>query len=74
MKISVIAHPNAKKPRVEKDLLDVLHIYVSEPPLEEKANMAVVESLAKHLNIKNSQVHFISGEKSKLKKFEILEH
>ena len=48
MKISGIAHPNAKNPRVEKDLLGKLHIYVHEPPLEGKANNAFMEALAKH--------------------------
>jgi len=36
MRISIIAHPNSKNPRVEKDLMDQLHIYVSAPPLEGK--------------------------------------
>lgn len=72
MRIEVIAHPNSKKPRVEKDLLDTLHIYVKEPPLEGKANMAVIEALAKYLNVRRNCVQFISGERSKIKVFEIL--
>ncbi len=72
MKISVIAHPNAKKPRVEKDLLNALHVYVSQPPLEGKANKAVIEALAAHFHVKKSNVLLLSGEKSKNKLFEIL--
>ena len=71
MNISVIAHPNSKKPRIEKDLLGVLHIYVSEPPIEGRANHAIRDALAKHLKTKRSQVILISGEKSKNKIFEI---
>ncbi len=52
MKVPVIVHPNAKKPRIEKDLLDILHVYVHEPPLEGKANKAIVRSLAEHFNVK----------------------
>jgi uncharacterized protein (TIGR00251 family) len=72
MRVSIIAHPNAKKPRVEKDLLDTLHVYVHEPPLEGKANKAVIESLAAYFNIKKGDVVLLSGEKSKNKLFEII--
>lgn len=72
MKISVIAHPNAKKPRIEKDLLGTLHVYVHEPPLEGKANAAVIETLAEYFQIKRNQVILLSGEKSKDKVFEIV--
>ncbi len=73
MKISVIAHPNAKKPRVEKDLLDSLHVYVKEPPLDGKANKAVIEALAEYFHIKKSNVILLSGEKSKNKLFDIID-
>jgi uncharacterized protein YggU (UPF0235/DUF167 family) len=72
MKINVIAHPNAKRPRIERDLLGTLHIYVNEPPLEGKANHAVRQALAKYFKVKNSAVLLISGEKSKNKLFEII--
>jgi uncharacterized protein len=71
VKISIIAHPNSKKPRIEKDLLDTLHIYVNAPPLEGKANMAAIEALAEYFNVKKSYVRLISGAKSKTKIFEI---
>ncbi len=71
MHISVIVHPNSKKPRVEKDLFGTLHIYVKEPPLEGRANKAVIESLAEYLKISKSQVRLVRGEKSKVKTFEV---
>ncbi len=71
MKISVIVHPNAKKPRIEKDLLDTLHIYVNQPPLEGKANNAVIESLTEYFKVKRNQVFLESGHKTKIKVFEI---
>lgn len=73
MKVSVIAHPNAKRPRIEKDLLGTLHVYVSEPPLDGKANKAVIDALAKYFQIKRNSVLLLSGEKSKNKLFEIIE-
>lgn len=71
MKVTIIAHPNSKKPRIEKDLTGILHVYVNKPPLENKANEAVLEDLAKYLEIKRNQLVLISGQKSKTKTFEI---
>lgn len=71
MKIEVIVHPNARKPRIEKDLLGILHIYVNAPPLEGKANMAVTEALAEFFKTKKNKVLLVQGTKSKNKIFEI---
>jgi uncharacterized protein YggU (UPF0235/DUF167 family) len=72
MKISVTVHPNSKNPRIEKDIFDNLHIYVHEPPLEGKANHAVRIALTNHFHTKKSNVFLVSGEKSKIKVFEVL--
>ena len=71
MKVNIIAHPNSKKSRIEKDLLGTLHVYVNQPPLEGKANNAIRESLAKYYKVKKSSVLLISGEKTKNKVWEI---
>lgn len=70
MKIAVVVHPNSKNPRVEKDLNAMIHIYVDAPPIEGKANKAVIESLANFLKVKKSQIVLIKGKKSKNKVFE----
>lgn len=67
MKISIITHPNSKRPRVEEDLTGMLHVYVAAPPLEGKANAAVIEALAKHFDVKKSAITLLSGHKSKNK-------
>ncbi|KKP80897.1 MAG: hypothetical protein UR81_C0013G0023 [Candidatus Levybacteria bacterium GW2011_GWB1_35_5] len=72
MKITVIAHPNAKRPRIEKDLLGTIHVYVKEPPLEGKANNAIINALENHFNVKRSNIILTNGDKSKNKTFEIL--
>lgn len=72
MKVSVIAHPNAKRLRTERDLLNVLHVYVNQPPLDGKANKAIVKALARYFNVKKGNVILLSGEKSKNKLFEII--
>ena len=47
------------------------HVYVNAPPLEGKANRAVVEALAKHFEVSRGKVILLWGEKSKNKVFEI---
>lgn len=74
MKLSIIAHPNSKKPRIEKDLLGVLHVYVNSPPLEGKANRAIIEALTEYFGIKKGCVILLSGTKSKSKTFEIIKN
>jgi hypothetical protein len=71
MRVNVIVHPNSKKPRVEKDILGQVNAYVSEPPLEGKANKATVEALADYFKIRKNAIRLISGSKSRLKLFEI---
>ncbi len=71
MKVSIIAHPNSRKPRIEEDLLGTLHVYVHAPPLEGKANIAIQEALSKYFKVKKYQIHLVSGITSKQKIFDI---
>jgi uncharacterized protein YggU (UPF0235/DUF167 family) len=71
MNITVIVHPNSKNPRIEKDLFGQLNIYVNQPPLEGRANLAVVEALADYFKVKKYQVQMSAGRKSKQKTFVI---
>lgn len=71
MKVSVIVHPNAKKERIEKDLLDNLHVWVNAPPLDGKANKAAISALADYFKTSKSDIKLISGAKSKYKIFEV---
>ena len=72
MKIAVTVHPNAKRPRIEKDLLGTLHLYVHQPPLEGKANRAAIDALAEYFHTKRAKIALLSGEKSKSKIFEVV--
>lgn len=73
MNISVIAHPNSKNPRIETDLVGTIHVYVREPPLEGKANHAIILALAEHFHTKKQHIILLRGEKSKQKVFEVLQ-
>ncbi|TSC65655.1 MAG: Uncharacterized protein CEO22_398 [Candidatus Berkelbacteria bacterium Gr01-1014_85] len=69
--IEIIAHPSSKLPRVETDLLGLVHIYTKEPAQDGLANRAIKKSLAKYLDIKESQLNLIAGAQSKYKRFKI---
>lgn len=71
MRINVIVHPNSKKVRIEKDIMGQINVYVSAPPIEGKANKATIEALSSYFKVKTNKVRLISGQKSKLKLFEI---
>lgn len=71
MTISVIVHPNSRHPRIEEDLMGELHAYVSAPPLDGKANMAVIEALAEYFHVRKNAVTLMSGHTAKVKRFEI---
>lgn len=71
MKVTVMVHPNSKKTRIEKGLMEMLHVYVNTPPLEGKANEAVIEILADFFKIKKNEIFLLRGVKSKNKIFEV---
>lgn len=72
MIISARIHPSSKKSEVAKDESGQLDVYVVEPAIDNKANLACINVLAKFLKIKKSQLIMIKGEKSKKKSFRIL--
>ncbi len=73
MKITATIHPNSKKCEVVKNESGKLDVYVVEPAVNNKANLACIKVLSKFLKIKKSQVILVKGEKSKEKNFRILE-
>ena len=72
MKIFVKAKPNSKNEAVEQ--VDQTHFIISvkEPPVRGMANEAIALAVARHFNIRRSQVCLIFGFSSKEKTFEIL--
>lgn len=71
MKLTVVVHPNSRSEKVELDLLKTTHVYVKEPPIEDKANKAAIKALTKSFKASKSKVSLVSGAKSKIKVFEI---
>ncbi len=87
MKIIVHAKPRSKKVSVERvtqptfeygaeDMTDVLTVYkvsITEPPIDGKANKAIIKALADYFDVAPSLVRLVSGSSTKHKIFEILE-
>lgn len=72
MKIFVKVKLRAKEARLVKVDDQHFEIAVKEPPVDGRANQAVVESLAEYFNCSKSQVRIISGHTSRQKLLEIL--
>jgi uncharacterized protein (TIGR00251 family) len=70
MKIVVTVKPGSSKEKVEKKE-DGYLVHVKEPPVEGKANRAVIKLLAKFLGISSEGIKILSGKKSKRKLIEI---
>ena len=62
--INIKVIPNAKRNNVLKEN-DRLKVYVTAPPVNGKANKAVIKVLAEYLKIKKRNVKIIKGNKSK---------
>lgn len=71
MKIFVKVKPAAKEERVEKIDENNFKVEVKEPPVEGRANMAVVRALAEYFGVAQSNVRIVSGFTSRLKTIEI---
>ncbi len=71
MKIFVKAKPRSKETRVEK--IDETHfvVAVKEPPVEGKANRAILEALALYFSLPVSRLKIVSGYTSREKVIEL---
>jgi len=70
-KIFVKAKPRAREEKVEKRSEAIYIVSVKEPPVQGRANGAIVRVLADYFHVHRSAVKLISGHKTKNKFFEI---
>jgi len=70
MKISITVKANSRQEKIEKTETGYT-VYVKEPPVEGKANKAVIRLLSEYFGIPKSQITIISGMQSKNKIVEI---
>ncbi|MBN2298887.1 MAG: DUF167 domain-containing protein [Deltaproteobacteria bacterium] len=60
-------HPNAKKDSIDGIKDNMLCVHLSAPPVEGKANKALVKYISKRLHIAKSKISITHGEKSRIK-------
>ena len=65
--LSVKVHPNAGKDSIEGIREDHLSIKLCSPPLDGKANKALVKFISKKIKIPQSAIEIIQGDKSRIK-------
>ena len=63
--LRVKVHPRSKKEEVKKG--EVWEVWVREPPLEGRANEAVIKLLKRYFK----RVRLVKGQKSRIKVFEV---
>ncbi|MBF0330562.1 MAG: DUF167 domain-containing protein [Candidatus Omnitrophica bacterium] len=66
MIIEVKVIPGAKKNLLKEDGL-ITKVYLTAPPVDGKANEALVDFLAEHYNVRSSRIEIIKGLKSRNK-------
>jgi len=71
MKVSVQVKPNSKKESVEMLADGTYLVRVHAPPVDGRANIRVIELLAKFFKVSKSAVELVAGHKGKKKIFEI---
>lgn len=71
MRVFVKAQVRSRRPGVEVVDDEHLIVRVKEPPVDNKANFAILEAVAKHFSVSLGQVSMISGRDSTNKVIEI---
>lgn len=67
MKITVIAKAKKKKEFVEQISSTQYVVSVKEPPIDGRANEAIIKSLAQYFHISPSDIILVSGHTTKIK-------
>ena len=62
--------PRAKRNDIKQEG-DIFKVYLAAPPVEGRANKLLLELLAKHFNLKKSQVRIVKGERARDKVVQI---
>ena len=68
----VRVQPGASKNEIVGVREDALRIRISAPPVQGKANKALISLLASQLGVKKSEIEILSGHTSKIRKIKAL--
>lgn len=70
MRLTVRVQPNAKQNKIVEET-GRFKVFLTAPPVEGKANAALIEFLAEHFKTRRSRIRIIKGERSRDKVVEI---
>ncbi len=63
--------PRASRDAIEGEYQGALKVRLTAPPVDDRANDALIRLLAERLNVPRSAVRIVAGEKSRTKRVEI---
>lgn len=63
--------PRASRDAIEGEYQGALKVRLTAPPVDDRANAALIRLLAERLNVPRSAVRIVAGEKSRTKRVEI---
>ncbi len=63
--------PKSSRNEIVREESGLVKIKVTSPPVDGKANKAVIDLLSKQLKVSKKDIHIISGEKSRNKKIRV---
>jgi len=72
MRLRIRVQPNSRQPGIEELPDGTLKVRVSAPPQEGKANIAVIEALAKHLGVAKTRIRILHGQSGRDKLVEVI--
>ncbi|MBF0512010.1 MAG: DUF167 domain-containing protein [Candidatus Omnitrophica bacterium] len=70
MRLSIKVIPKASKNAIKQEA-GIMKVYLTAPPVDGKANTALVKFLAQHYDVAQSRIEIIKGETSRNKIVEI---
>ena len=71
MRLKIVANPKKKQEKVVQITSDTYAVSVKEPPINGRANEAIIKSLAKYFSVSRSQITLVSGHTAKIKVVEV---
>lgn len=74
MHLTIIAKPKKKQEKIIQINPTTYAVSVKEPPVNGRANEAIIKSLTRYFSISPSEITLVSGHTTKIKVFDVPDH
>ncbi|HSV94957.1 MAG TPA: DUF167 domain-containing protein [Spirochaetia bacterium] len=71
MRLTILAKPKKKQEKIVQIAPNIYAVSVKEPPINGRANEAIIKSLSQYFSISRSKITLISGHTSQIKIVEV---